>query len=85
MFTLKFFSATTDSYRCVAVREFEISRVPDGSVNVLMRLIHPEDTTHWNFTVNAGEKLIVENANGKTIDVVRADTPNGYSLPQPEV
>lgn len=71
MFTMKFFSGL-GNYRCIAVREFEVARIPEraGTVDVVMTPLS-QDAINCNLTIGADQWVIVENANGKTIDVIR--------------
>lgn len=68
MFTIKWFSHGTN-YRCLAVREFEVSH-RDGKTFVLMHVAGEDG--HWEWQVKAGQKVYVENAMGKTIDLIRS-------------
>jgi hypothetical protein len=78
MFTLKVFSpsqqASCPSYRCIAVSEFEVSPAtePGKWLTLLMTRL---DGTMFEWQLEPGVDVFVENASGQTIDKLRYIAP----------
>lgn len=68
MFTIKWYTTETN-YRCLAVKEFEVYLNKKGQYAILM--CFPNDQ-RWDWDLNPGNKVFIENMSGKTIDTVKA-------------